>query len=87
MSDNRPMNSDAEQPLVMYTIYNNPEDFPGLFVCRRWFLFKDGAGPRAEIAPFAVSEDLEGLRQELPPRLHCLARNDGDDPVIVETWL
>lgn len=67
-------------PLELFVIYDHPADYPGYFVVRRWF----GAKPTSD---FAVADTIEAARAEVPAGLHCLARQPGDDPVIVETWI
>ena len=67
--------------MLMWTIYDNPRDYPGKCVAR---LFRGGK-PTAEAL---VADDLEALRiHMLLNGLVCLTRDDADDPVIVEVWL
>ena len=72
--------------LAMWTVYNNPTDYPGKFVARRFDV--DGNGPRPS-ASIIVMDDLDKLRDVLAFEMHltCLTRNEGDEPQIVETWL
>jgi hypothetical protein len=70
---------------VLYTGYENPRDFPGQFVVRRWLA--DAGGVKCERRPFALGSTLESVRRLLPAGLHCLPRATTDDPVIVETWV
>ncbi len=79
--------TDQAEPLVMFVIYNHPKDWPDHYVARRWFVFPGEEEPRTELAPFAADMSLDRLRLKLPPGLVMLARCDGDDPVILETWL
>lgn len=74
------------EPLVMWTIYDHPADYPNNFVAREWACDASGATPTGS---FIVSPDLELLRHMMITDLHltCLARNENDDPKIVETWL
>jgi len=73
-------------PLSMWTVYKHPKDFPQAYVARRFEVDGEGARPTADIL---LSPDLERLRETLAREMHlvCLMRNEGDDPVIVETWL
>jgi hypothetical protein len=67
--------------LTIWTVYDHPKDFPNTFVARRWA----GVTPTQDVI---ISPDLEDLRRLLAfEGLTCLARADGDDPTIVETWL
>jgi len=71
--------------LRMWTVYKHPSDYPNDYVAR---LFEvDADGPRAT-ASIVISPSLEFLREQMMDmRLVCLTRDEGDDPVIVETWL
>jgi hypothetical protein len=72
--------------LPMWTVYEHPKDYPDAYVAR---LFEvDADGPRAT-GSVIIMKNLDDLRDVLAFQLHltCLARNDVDDPVIVETWL
>lgn len=72
--------------LAMWTVYDHPRDYPDKFVARRFDVDADGPRPSASII---ITETLEMLREILAKDLHLtpLDRNEGDDPVIVETWL
>lgn len=72
--------------LAMWTVYEHPSDYPDKFVARRFDVDGDGPKPSASVI---VAGDLDQLREILQFELHlvCLTRNEGDDPVIVETWL
>lgn len=75
----------VDPDLMMYTVYENPTDFPGLFVVRRWFV--TGAAIGAERQPFAVGSSLADVRRHLPRGLYRTPRSEHDEPQIVETWL
>ena len=72
--------------LAMWTVYDNPTDYPGKFVARRFDV--DGEGPKPS-SSVIIMDDLDKLRDVLCYELHltCLCRNEEDDPKIVETWL
>lgn len=77
------MTNDNE--LFIYTVYSSPADFPDKFVMRRFNIGRGGeALPSNEVF---VSDTLEGVRQSVPEGAMCLGREDGDDPVIVESWV
>lgn len=76
------------EPLFpMWTVYDHPEDWPACFVARRF----DHDPVRNEYFPseaVLVAPDLETLREWLSGMgLVQLMRNEGDVPVIVETWI
>lgn len=71
--------------LYMYSIYENPRDYPGQFVARKWVI---SCSP----VPIATGDVYQGasldeVRKQLPPGLNCLPRGANDDRCIVETWL
>lgn len=72
--------------LSIWTVYNNPTDYPDKFVARRFDVDGNGVKPSASVI---VTPDLETLRTILAVemRLTCLTRNDEDEPQIVESWL
>ena len=76
-SDTKP---DTRCDLIIYVIYQNPSDFPGKFVLRRWVGLNPDQKP-------AVCMTLAEARRAVPPNKYRLPRFDNDDPVIVETWL
>ena len=75
----------GQDTLSMWTIYDHPKDYPDTYVARRWEV-----GPTGAMATrvLMTSEDLGWLREQMEDMgLTCLARVDGDDSKIVETWL
>lgn len=70
--------------LSMWTVYYNPTDAPGLFVVRRFNITK--AGAEASRVSFSALT-LRDARSYIPPGLHNLGREPGDEPQIVETWV
>jgi hypothetical protein len=70
--------------LAMWTIYDNPTDFPGLYVARKWLVRN---GKEEWTSTVITDANLQRLRDSLPAGLFCMNRAPGDDPVIVETWL
>lgn len=70
--------------LEIYTIYNNPSDFPGEFVARKSEVFRGGT-INGEI--ISKGKTLEEVRKGIPPGLYRLERQIHDDPVIVEVWI
>jgi hypothetical protein len=70
-----------QAPFVLWTVYDKPKDFPGLYVARKFTL--TGPTPSA-----MTSEDLSALRSALMRMgLVPMPRSPEDDPVIIETWI
>ncbi len=73
----------SREVLSIWTVYQYPKDYPAQFVARRF----ESTNPPTATTDFFLADDLNGIREQLPGGLHCLSREAGDDPVIVETWL
>lgn len=70
--------------LVIWTVYERPKDFPESYVARLWEVTADG--PKAtENVVIGSLEDVRATLRDM--HLTRLARADGDDPVILETWI
>ena len=65
--------------LEIWVVYDRPLDSPDLWVARKWILDQPTGITLA-------ATTLEGLREMLPEGLFMMPRQEGDDPVIVETW-
>lgn len=77
VTDTTPM----QEGLPIWTVYNNPADWPGWYVAR----LSVNDQQRGNLLLY---RDLHALREEMMKRgLTCLTRHPTDDPVIVETWL
>ena len=73
--------TDQHAPFALWTVYDKPKDFPGLYVARKFTL----AGPTPTTM---TSEDLDALRNALARMgLVPMARSPEDDPVIIESWI
>ncbi len=72
-----------EEKLYAYTIYFNTSDYPDLYSVRK-FDIKKSVLPLDLLGVFYTIHDA---RNSIPPHRVCFARNNDDDPVIVETWL
>lgn len=73
--------------LDCWVIYERPRDRPmdeAPFLGRRWRYQEHGFVPTEEIV---VADTLDEVRQAVKPGRVCFARNEFDDPVIVETWI
>jgi len=85
---------DGEEPnletdLVLWVIHNRlTSDHPGVYVMRREWVHRDPSGPVRVVDRRALCHyDLAPLRARLPPGLHCLPHQPGEDFTIEETWL
>lgn len=69
--------------IVMFTVYFNPSDYPGLYVLRR-HVAVDG---EARADPECVTgKTLDEVRRHIPPDRNRIARHPQDEPQIVESW-
>ncbi len=66
--------------MEIFVVYNNPSDFPGMYVLRRW------VGDKADPEPIMVGT-LEEVRRSVPDGKVMLSRCPDDDPCILETWI
>jgi hypothetical protein len=74
----------ASGVLIIWTIYENPKDYPGLFIARPFALARGNPRP----SPFHLEgTSLSELREQLPHSLVQLGRREEDEPQIVEVWL
>ena len=72
--------------MTVWVVYDHPKDFPASYVARPQFVMQDNSVVPCRAA--WVNEDLDVIRNALAETgLTCLARQTGDDPKIVETWL
>lgn len=81
----------ARQPgevvMSMWVIYDNPTDYPGMYVARMWNVVTGELEPQptAEIIITANVDDLSDYFLE--QGLAFLARAEADDPKIMGVWL
>ena len=74
--------------LEMYTVYQSPRDYPGLFVVRQWVVGEATGEPQP--GPIvARGRTLAEARRELgcTHNMHWFPRDESDDPSIVESWM
>jgi hypothetical protein len=75
----------ADDPLVPWTVYNHPRDYPDTFIARRTDIGRDGIRVTNEVV---TAPDVESLRDLFRAHgLTAIARDANDDPNIVEVWL
>lgn len=72
--------------LYIFTITQNPSDYPGKFVVRRWAINSRRPEPSPDPLPWCIRNTLEEARATLPHDLSCFKRHPSDDPVILESW-
>jgi len=73
-----------QDQLPMWTIYRpTTKDYNGIWVGRMFLTLPEPHATDLLVA----GASLEEVRQQLPPGLINIGRNDEDDPVIEETWL
>lgn len=71
--------------LQIWTVYENPSDYPGLFVLRRYDILRNGrVVPNREVA---TAPDRAGVEAHLPPGLAFLPRDPRDPPSVVGSWI
>lgn len=74
----------SEIKMPMAVIYDNPKDFPGMYLCRIW----EGAGCHPTNTTMQKSS-LEEMREDIQAAGFSIrfTRAEGDDPAILETWI
>ena len=75
------MKQPTQTALIMYVVYENPSDYPGKFVVRKF------TGETPDINPTIVAHSLEAARNVIPKDKVMLLPSVTDDPVIIENWL
>jgi hypothetical protein len=72
--------------LTVFVVYAQPSDYPDMFVVRGQDVLRDGTiRPHAQI--LGAAKTLEEVRKYIPEHCVMLARDERDEPHIVETWL
>lgn len=70
---------------TIWTIYHDPDDYPGRWVLRAHDIFPD-TGMRSHSSCF-VAATLDEVRAKVPAGCTCVGRTPEDHPVIYESWL
>ena len=77
-----------EHKLQTFTIYYDPTDYPGKYVCRQFHLDKPTANHFVhddyDMVIHWMHEQFKKLNQGYPYRM---PRLDNDDPKILEVWM
>lgn len=71
--------------ILIYTIYDRPDDYPQEVVCRINYVDASGVMPDPEL--FSRGLTVEEIRSKLPEGLVCVGRQVNDVPQIVESWM
>ena len=74
-------------PLVMWTVYEHPNDYPGEYVARKFVITEDFYGPSNELISSRSLRDVRNLLRSLYSGLIQLKRPPDDEPHVVEVWL
>jgi len=74
----------SKSALPMYTIFQGPADYPGMFVLRKFLILPAKIYP-AEI--LCIGDSLDVVREHVPYGAYNLGRMPEDDPTVVETWV
>jgi hypothetical protein len=72
------------EALKMFTIFNSPADFPGLFVARAFYIAA-GEVHMGEVT--ATGKSLDEVRYKLPAGLYRIERAETDHANIIESWV
>jgi len=72
--------------LKLYTVYQDPLDYPGKFVVRMWAVIAGFPDP-VPADTQSVADSLEQARAYIPADMTRIDRAPGDDLAIVESWV
>ena len=75
----------TSRPMTVWTIYREPDDYPGQWVLRGHEVFP-GRCVTAHSVCF-VTRTLDEARAKVPPGTRRLRRAQEDHPVIHECWV
>jgi hypothetical protein len=74
--------------LTLWTVYDHPRDCPEVFVARKFMIEPWGPVAADSVIFGSTLEAVRWMIFEVDPNAGvCVAREPGDDPSIVETWL
>lgn len=76
-----------EKVMDMWVIYENPSDFPGLFVARKHEIRCGTHNPTEEYYTAKLLKILRVWVQGKSPGCIRIPRDSKDDPTIVESWM
>lgn len=75
----------TEHTLMIFTAYEDPDDYPGKFVVRRSIV-----GPGVAVQdpePLCVADTFDEIEDAVPEGLYWLDRDPRDPPAIMGVWL
>lgn len=72
--------------MLLWTIYDHPDDYPEHYVVREWAASPDGVTSHGAVT-FDTLEDARAAIRKRGPLMMCMERDPSADPKIVETWL
>lgn len=78
--------TEAALGLTQYCVYFNPLDYPGLYVVREWRILPSNEGGAQPTERVWTAATLEEARGYIPAQCCRMARDEDDEPQIVETW-
>jgi hypothetical protein len=73
--------------MQQFVVYNSPDDYPGKYVLRRWWVKQGEPEPVSDPAPVIVATSLSDVRAAVPFGLYCVPRAPNDEPCVHEVWL
>lgn len=73
--------------LSLWVVFDHPLDFPDGYVARRQVASREGVEITDDVITAPTLDDLRKRLERRAPGLTRLARQDGDVPKIVESWL
>lgn len=74
-------------PLVMWTVYKYPKDYPSEYVARKFVITEDFYRLSNESISSRSLRDVRSVLRSLYSGLIQLKRAPDDEPHIVEVWL
>lgn len=79
---------DRQAPMLIWTLYDHPQDYPGCFVARAYGMM---TGLPLADEPAITAATVEELRTKVQARsphvLERIERDPEDDDHIIESWL
>lgn len=73
--------------MEQWVIYDNPSDFPGQIVVRRWLIGPGTVEPTPHVSLCTTIDQARNVVQANYPSGYRLPRQQDDDPCIVEVWI
>jgi hypothetical protein len=78
----------SSEPLLMWTVYDHPADYPDGYIARLFTVTEAGPVPTGHTMQGKGDFGLHLIRRFMERQgFACLHRNEEDPPQIMETWL